>query len=168
MLAMIFGRQKGEENKENTKLITRYAITEARRKSVRILLVEDNPVNSMLALRLLQKFGYQAYAVFNGKEALKALEISNYDLILMDVQMPEMDGLEATAAIRNPKSKVMNPNIPIVAMTAHAMKGDRELCLNAGMDDYVSKPIKPDLLFAAIEKQIEKKAGSDEIINFKV
>ena len=93
------------------------------------------------ALRILEKLGYRADAVADGKEALAALETLPYDLVLMDVQMPEMDGFEATGVIRDPRSKVRRHDIPVIAMTAHAMKGDRERCLEAGMDDYVAKPI---------------------------
>jgi len=93
----------------------------------------------------------------NGREVLKALKKDSFDLILMDVQMPEMDGLEATAAIRE-KEKKTRYHIPIVAMTAHAMKGDRERCLDAGMDDYVSKPLKPEDLLKTIERVIKKSA----------
>ncbi|MDH5298750.1 MAG: response regulator, partial [Desulfobulbaceae bacterium] len=90
-------------------------------------------------------------AVENGREALSALERDTFDLILMDIQMPEMDGFEATAAIRK---KENGEHIPIIAMTAHALKGDREMCLAAGMNDYVSKPITPEELLVAIERQI--------------
>jgi signal transduction histidine kinase/DNA-binding response OmpR family regulator len=117
---------------------------------LRILLAEDNPVNQHLAQRLLQKRGHQVVLVGNGREALAALEMRGFDLILMDVQMPEMDGFEATAAIRE-KERISGAHIPIVAMTAHAMAGDREKCLAAGMDKYVSKPIRNKELFDAIE-----------------
>jgi CheY-like chemotaxis protein len=106
----------------------------------RILLAEDNPVNQQLAVRLLQKMGHTVVLSVNGREALRALEKEAFDLILMDVQMPEMDGFAATAAIRE-QEMTTSRHIPIIAMTARAMKGDREKCLEAGMDDYVSKPI---------------------------
>ena len=129
---------------------------------MRILLVEDNAVNQKLALRLLEKFGYRgADAVVNGKEAIEALERIPYDLVLMDVQMPEMDGFEATGIIRDPESKVCNHDVPVIAMTAHAMKGDRERCIEAGMDDYVTKPVEPQKFLDAIERQIQALAPDE-------
>jgi CheY-like chemotaxis protein len=113
---------------------------------MRVLLAEDNLVNQRLAVRVLAKHGHTVVVAGNGLEALKELKQQHFDLVLMDVQMPEMNGLEATAAIRE-EEKRTGRHLPIVAMTANAMKGDRELCLEAGMDGYVSKPIKvPDLL----------------------
>jgi PAS domain S-box-containing protein len=114
-------------------------------RSLRVLLAEDNAVNQKLASRLLEKQGHAVTVVSNGKEALAALEREAFDVVLMDVQMPEMDGFEATAAIRRAGRRV-----PIVAMTAHAMKGDRERCLEAGMDGYVSKPIQARELIDAV------------------
>ena len=93
-------------------------------------------------------------AVANGAEAIRALETIPYDLVLMDVQMPEMDGLEATRRIRNPRSNVLNRHVPIIAMTAHAMQGDRERCLEAGMDDYISKPVNPQMLVSVLKKML--------------
>ena len=118
---------------------------------VRILLAEDNITNQIVAKGILDKFGYYVDAVANGLEAVSALENLPYDLVLMDVQMPEMDGLEATRMIRSRASKVVNSDIPVIAMTANAMAGDREKCLNAGMNDYISKPVDPNILVEKIK-----------------
>jgi PAS domain S-box-containing protein len=133
-------------------LVTRHTLREARRK-LSILVVEDNPVNQQLALRLLEKEGHLAVLATSGDEALAKLQGragEAYDLVLMDVQMPGMDGYEATRQIRR-QEKLTGAHLPIVAMTARAMTGDRERCLAAGMDAYISKPIQPDLLFTTIE-----------------
>jgi PAS domain S-box-containing protein len=123
------------------------------RRHLRILLAEDNPVNQKLALRLLEKYSHVVEVANNGREALeKVKKEERFDLVLMDVQMPEMDGFEATAAIRD-LQRLMDCHVPIIAMTAHAMAGDRERCLQAGMDGYISKPILPQQLYAAIEAQ---------------
>ena len=121
------------------------------RANLRILLAEDNAVNQMVALRMLERLGYQADTAANGKEVLAALKSRSYDIVLMDVQMPEMDGLEAARLIRS--EKVDRPYI--IAMTAHAMKGDREVCLEAGMNDYVSKPVRMEELRAAILRSLQ-------------
>jgi two-component system, sensor histidine kinase and response regulator len=132
-------------------LVTRHALREARRR-LRILVVEDNPVNQQLAARLLEKQGHDVALAANGREALKVLEQTpqSFDVVVMDVQMPELDGLEATAKIRE-KEKATGGHLPIVAMTARAMKGDRERCLAAGMDGYVAKPIQPEAFLAEVE-----------------
>ncbi len=122
-----------------------------KQRPLRILLAEDNTVNQKLAVRLLEKWGHNVVVVNNGKEALSTLEQQVFDVVLMDVQMPEMDGLEATAAIRA-RERSTRAHLPIIAMTAHAMKGDKEQCLAAGMDDYVSKPLKPGDLRTALER----------------
>jgi CheY-like chemotaxis protein len=120
-------------------------------RPLRILLAEDSLVNQKLAVALLEREGHAVTVAQNGKEAIKAFVSQEFDLVLMDVQMPEMDGFEATAAIRE-RQRQTGINVPIVAMTAHALKGDRERCLEAGMDDYVSKPIRASQLLTAIEK----------------
>ena len=120
---------------------------------LRILLAEDNIVNQRLAVRLLEKQGHTVEVANNGREALAALDRAPFDLVLMDVQMPEMDGFEATVAIREHELG-RRAHIPIVAMTAHAMKGDEERCLQAGMDAYVSKPIDGQRLLRTIDKLI--------------
>ena len=136
-------------------LLTRHSLHEERMEDrslppLRILLAEDNPVNQQLAMRLLQKRGHQVVVAENGRKALEALVNGNFDLVLMDVQMPEMDGFEATAAIRR-RERSAGDHLPIIAMTAHAMKGDEERCRAAGMDGYLSKPIRARELFATIE-----------------
>lgn len=133
-------------------IVTRHAIHEMRRGALRILLAEDNITNQQVALGILRKLGLEADVVANGVEAINALESVAYDLVLMDVQMPKMDGIEATAHIRDPKSAVQNHSIPVVAMTAHAMQGDRERCLEAGMNDYVTKPVSPQALVEALAR----------------
>jgi CheY-like chemotaxis protein len=120
------------------------------RMPLRILVAEDNAVNQKLALRLLSQLGYHADVAGNGLEAIAALERQRYDVVLMDVQMPELDGLEATRQICQRWPRDARPQI--VAMTANAMQGDRELCLGAGMDDYISKPIHTDELVAALAR----------------
>jgi CheY-like chemotaxis protein len=102
--------------------------------------VEDNPVNQKLAVRILEKAGHDIAVADTGRKALEVLQEHSFDLVLMDLQMPEMDGFAATAAIRQ-REQVTGRHLPIIAMTAHAMKGDREKCLQKGMDEYISKPI---------------------------
>jgi CheY-like chemotaxis protein/HPt (histidine-containing phosphotransfer) domain-containing protein len=119
-------------------------------RTVRILLAEDNATNQKVALAILKRLGCRADAVANGAEALKTIQMIPYDLILMDCQMPEMDGYEATRRIRRLPGALAS--IPIVAMTANALKGDREKCLSAGMDDYLAKPVEPAKLRAVIER----------------
>jgi signal transduction histidine kinase/CheY-like chemotaxis protein len=130
-------------------LITRHSLRESRR--LRILLVEDNAINQLLVVRLLEKHGYDVTVAANGREALAAIEKHTYDLVLMDRQMPEMGGFEATTAIRE-MEKTTGAHIPIVAMTANAMKGDEQQCIEIGMDAYIAKPIQPGRLFQIIEE----------------
>ena len=117
---------------------------------LRILVAEDNPVNQRLAVRLLEKWGHRVVVASNGREAVATAEKQDFDLLLMDVQMPQVDGLEATAAIRR-REKATGAHIPIIAVTARAMKGDRERCIEAGMDGYISKPIRGQELFKVLE-----------------
>jgi len=124
---------------------------EATPASIKILLVEDNPVNQKVATLILKKLGYQADIANHGLEALAALERQAYEVVLMDVQMPEMDGITATGEIRKKYQDSQRPWI--IAMTANAMQGDREMCLQAGMNDYVSKPINRDQLEQAIKQR---------------
>ncbi len=122
---------------------------------LKILLAEDNTVNQKLAVKILEKMGHTVSVASNGKEALNVLEKDDFQIILMDVQMPEMDGFEATIAIRE-KEKVTGTHIPIVAMTAHAMVGDKERCLDMGMDGYISKPISSKELEKGIDEALKK------------
>ena len=137
-------------------LHARQALPE-RQRGLQILLAEDNLVNQRLAVRLLEKQGYQVTVAGTGRETLAALDRQPFDLVLMDVQMPEMDGLEATISIRR-QERATGAHLPIIAMTAHAMKGDRERCLDAGMDGYVSKPIQPTELFKVITELVPTEA----------
>jgi CheY-like chemotaxis protein len=131
------------------KLITRHSLREESPRGLRILVAEDNAVNQVLAVRLLEKRGHSVRVAANGKLALECLQQEEFDVVLMDVQMPEMGGYEATEAIRE-KEKHTGAHIPIIAMTANAMKGDEEECLRHGMDAYVSKPLNLAALFDAI------------------
>lgn len=130
----------------------RSTIPKVSRQGVRVLVAEDNAVNQQVALGILRRMGVHAEAVASGIEAIEALKQAPYDIVLMDVQMPEMDGIEATQHIRRGNNGVPHPQIPIIAMTAHAMQSDRDRCLEAGMNDYISKPVKPQELHDALEK----------------
>jgi len=149
------GAARGDEAPQDTLTDGRSAEFVPRK----ILLAEDGPVNRNVAVRLLEKRGHQVTAVDNGQLAVEAFRANAYDLVLMDVQMPVLDGFAATAAIRELESKA-GSHIPIIAMTAHAMIGDRERCLDSGMDDYVSKPFRPHELFGAVER-VEPAAQCD-------
>jgi CheY-like chemotaxis protein len=120
----------------------------------RILLAEDNPVNQKLATRLLQRLGAEVQVAVNGAEALQALRAADFDAVLMDCQMPLMDGYEATRQLRSPAGRVKNPDIPVIALTAHALATDRAKCLAAGMNDYLTKPINPAHLKQALTRAL--------------
>ncbi|MCP4213361.1 MAG: response regulator [bacterium] len=170
MLEYMLGKPTDLKNETGQrKMVTQHSVAEAAKHSIRILLAEDNPVNQKLARFMLQKAGYSVKITENGKEALEAYraEPGQYDLILMDIQMPEMNGREATGKIREleaagfpasppppPRSNGEKQRIPIIAMTAESMKGDREKCLAAGMDDYIPKPIKRAIVFEMIKKWV--------------
>jgi two-component system sensor histidine kinase/response regulator len=126
------------------------------RTSLRVLLAEDNRINQRLVVRLLEKRGHTVIVAEDGAQALKALQKNVFDLVLMDVQMPIMDGLQAAAQIRE-REKATGAHVPIIAMTAHAMQGDRQRFLDGGMDGYVSKPVHAQELFDAIEALVPKK-----------
>jgi len=167
VLSQVLSEHENEMMDLNT-IFTRHTARETMNlfagRKARILLAEDNFTNQQVALGILKKLGLSAEAVANGVEAVKALESIPYDLVLMDIQMPEMDGIAATREIRNLKLENRNPegqvssiphpgsSVPIIAMTAHAMAGDREKCLKAGMNGYVSKPVSPRALAEALEK----------------
>jgi len=138
---------------------TLIAAPDVDRSQVRILLVDDNAVNLQVALRALQKAGFEADTAVDGNEAIQALTRHAYDLVLMDCQMPVMDGYETTRLIRDPGSPVIAHEVLVVAMTAHAMRGDRERCLDAGMNDYLTKPIKIASFISMVEKWIPVTAG---------
>jgi len=154
-----------KEQKGAIPLVTRYSLQDARDPlgCLRVLLAEDNPVNQLLATRLLEKRGHRVVVAANGREALAALENESYDLVLMDIQMPEIDGIEATRAIRE-KERTNGNHQPVIALTAHAMKGDQERCLNAGMDGYLSKPIRPQELDEILDKYVARRIESAKAI----
>ncbi len=146
-------------------LVTKHWIRE-RRHNVNVLLADDSPTNRRLAMRLLEKRGHSVTSVENGLQAVQAMDKDSYDVILMDVQMPVMDGLEAAQTIREAE-KLTGEHIPIIALTAHAMKGDRERCLEAGMDAYVSKPFQAEELFATIEQLVNFAAAAGKSVELK-
>src|SRR5882762_4017859 len=152
-----------KEQKGAIPLITRYSLQDAREPtgSLRVLVAEDNLVNQRLVTRLLEKRGHFVVVAGNGREALVALKKESFDLVLMDVQMPVMDGFEATAAIRK-REGGKGIRVPVVALTAHAMKGDREKCLAGGMDGYLTKPIRPQQLDELLEKYLARRAETAE------
>ena len=146
----------GPEETATPEVVTRHTIAESRR-SVRVLLAEDNPVNQQVAVAMLVKRGHEVHLAANGREAVDAVTHRDYDVVLMDIQMPEMDGFEATHAIRAlPRGKAL----PIIGLTAHALSGERERCLSHGMTDYLAKPFKAHELFALVEGTAEPKPAA--------
>jgi len=146
---------QGEKPKENSEKQPEYEIV-SEKFPLEILLVEDNPINQKVAQRILKKFGYTIDVSVNGVDALRKLEKKKYDIVFMDVQMPEMDGLEATKKI---KEKYREDSPFIIAMTAAVMKGDREKCLDAGMVDYIPKPVVPEVVLNALKKYGNRAVG---------
>ncbi|MBF0539816.1 MAG: response regulator, partial [Nitrospirae bacterium] len=134
-----------------TSLMKTHITHKTAHRRLSILLAEDNYINRELAIRIIEKLGHEVVSVTTGKEAIEAMGKRRYDLLFMDIQMPEMDGFEATRVIRQASGKLFDPQVPIIAMTAHAMKGDRERCLNAGMNGYIPKPISIASLIEVIE-----------------
>jgi CheY-like chemotaxis protein len=156
--AIVTVREASRENavEKEAQLVTRHTIREQRGTShVRVLVAEDNAVNQKVAVKMLERLGYRADVAADGKEAVESLSRIPYAAVLMDVQMPEMGGYEATAEIRK-RERSRNHHTPVIAMTANAMQGDREEALKAGMDDYVSKPVKPEELGAVLERWISQ------------
>ena len=150
-LAEVLGDGIGATDAAGQRLITRHSMAEAKKQQVRILVAEDNAVNQRLAEKLLEKLGYRAVLVDNGLKAVAALKAEPFDLVLMDCQMPGMDGYQATQEIRRLEAGT-GRHTPVLALTAHAMKGDRETCIEAGMDDYLAKPVRPADLEAALSR----------------
>jgi signal transduction histidine kinase/CheY-like chemotaxis protein/HPt (histidine-containing phosphotransfer) domain-containing protein/predicted hydrocarbon binding protein len=149
-IVTVLSQNKTETKKRSIPIVTRHTLAEQKRQKVRILVAEDNPMNQKLAVTFLTKAGYSVDAVEDGRMVIEALKSKSYDLILMDVQMPKIDGFEATKIVREMEGE--RKHTPIIAMTAHAMKGDRERCFQAGMDDYISKPIEPQELLETIRR----------------
>ena len=160
-LLMSLGQAQGEGGPGKRSIVTRHTIAEAKRKRLHVLVVEDNYTNQRLAVSVLEKLGHDVNAVSHGLEALDVLKTDKYDIILMDVQMPIMDGLEATRFIRQGSIEILDPNVRIIAMTAHAMKGDRERCLEAGMDDYISKPVQAADLVDVLQRWTDGKGNGN-------
>ena len=154
MLYEALGAVLGRKEEKEPAIITRHMLAEQKRSNQHILLAEDNSINQKLAVIVLSKAGYSVDAVENGLQAIEKAKEGKYNAILMDVQMPEMDGFEATRCIREWETS-RHQHIPIVAMTAHAMKGDRERCLEAGMDDYVSKPLEIRILLGVLDRWLQ-------------
>ncbi|MBN2717258.1 MAG: response regulator [Deltaproteobacteria bacterium] len=154
-----------EQDTSELEFITRHSLYEQRRSKFRILVVEDNATNQKVAMGMLKRLGFRADSVGNGEEAIEQLRMVQYDLVLMDVQMPIMDGYTATHIIRT-DSTILCSDVPVIAMTASALKGDRQKCLDAGMDDYISKPVDLKKLQRVVTRQLmsEKKQHRDSLM----
>ncbi len=162
-LMAVFGVDDEADAPSPPRLITQHTLNEARQQdAISILLAEDNPVNQRVAQAILKKLGHRCDVARNGREAVEAVKKTYYDLVFMDCQMPEIDGYEATALIRGLRGD--ERNTPIIAMTANALNGDREKCLEAGMDDYVSKPIRTDAIAEAIARTLSRRRRNDTSI----
>ena len=155
---LILNRVMSGKRSSDHAIVTRHSVRDMAHfnTDARILVVEDNVINQQVAVGSLKKLGVQSDAVADGVEAVKSLQTLPYDLVLMDIQMPEMDGYEATRRVRDPETNVLNSEIPIIAMTAHAMRGDKEKCLAVGMNDYISKPIDIDALVLVLQRWLPK------------
>ncbi|MCK5840677.1 MAG: response regulator [Candidatus Sabulitectum sp.] len=144
-------------------LVTRHTLKESRKTGLKILIAEDNPVNQLVAVKILEKLGYKADVAENGAEAVEFLSKIAYDMVFMDCQMPVMDGYAASRVIRSGRGNVLNSKVIIIAMTANALKGDKEECIEAGMDDYISKPVTPAMLSDMVEKWASTLSEKEEI-----
>jgi len=153
-LSTLLAETRGREETGAQEVTTRHRVADMQRECIRVLIAEDNAVNQRVALKILEKAGFMAEAVSNGLEAVAVLEKREFDIVLMDCQMPQMDGYEATQIIRNSDSMAGNRNIPIIAITANALQGDREKCLEAGMSDYIPKPINRLEVVSKIEQWV--------------
>jgi CheY-like chemotaxis protein len=164
-IALVLGAR---EQRGAIPLVTRYSLHDSRDPMavLRILVAEDNAVNQRLVVRLLEKRGHRVVLAVDGRQAIEALNQESFDLVLMDVQMPEMDGLEATTIIRE-KEKKTGQHQPIVALTAHAMTGDRDRCLTVGMDGYLTKPIRPQELDELLDSYVNRRISLPEVANTK-
>jgi len=146
-------KQKRLRKKNTIKLqLSGGKLSKSQRQTTTILVAEDNAINQLVAKSILKKLDFQVDIAENGEQAINMLRKRNYDLIIMDCQMPEMDGYQATETIRNSKTILTKNSVPIIAMTANAMIGDREKCLSSGMNDYISKPLEPQNLLNIVEK----------------
>ncbi|MBN1904862.1 MAG: response regulator, partial [Deltaproteobacteria bacterium] len=155
-LSIITDRKREMKRESPVEIITRHSISEDKKRRLRILVAEDDTINQKIIISIMAKIGYMAKVVINGHEAIRALEQESYDLVLMDCQMPVMDGYEATAIIRSMDSKVKDHDVPVIALTGHALDGDMEKFIKAGLDDYLSKPVKPQELADMIDKWLSK------------
>ena len=164
-LTTVIGTDSTEAKREG-QIVTKYTLSENHNLKYKILLAEDNIINQKVAFLTLKKLGYKVDTVNDGKQAVNALEKTRYDLVLMDCQMPKMDGFLATGQIRDPESKVLDHNIPIIALTANATKADEMKCLNAGMDDFMSKPFDVEVLSTLLVKWLS--ARHDERKSFLI
>ncbi len=157
-LTTIIDSPAGDQDGKDKPLITRHTLSEASRISCCVLLAEDNKTNQIVGTKILEKMGCQVTVANNGAEAVEKLREDSFDIVFMDIQMPQLDGIEATRKIRLPETGAVNPATPIVAMTAHVMKGDKDRCLEAGMDGYISKPISPAKVAEALDIHVAKKS----------
>jgi CheY-like chemotaxis protein/HPt (histidine-containing phosphotransfer) domain-containing protein len=154
-IAQVLGKDRQAAAVAPKAVVAATPVAATAKRTIRILLVEDNVINQKVAQSILNKLGYKADVVADGQEAVNSLELIDYDLVLMDCQMPVMDGFEATRLIRDGNSAVLDHTVPIVAMTANAMKGDREECITCGMNDYLAKPVKKEELALILDKWLK-------------